>query len=123
MTAKNNLIQIGVAEVDITPDYPIRLSGYGSRREESDGIIQPIWAKALAIGDDTEDPVVLVTVENCGLPDELTEEVSRRMKEKDRDFPCAFRRLFLTYTQRAVFNQCSTVSVQYGYTASASGED
>ena len=82
MTAKNNVIQIGVAEVDITPDYPIRLSGYGSRREESDGIIQPIWAKALAIGDDTEDPVVLVTVENCGLPDELTEEVSRRMKEK-----------------------------------------
>ena len=82
MRDKNNVIQIGVAEVDITPDYPIRLSGYGSRRTESDGIIQPIWAKALAIGDDAEDPVVLVTVENCGLPDELTEEVSRRITAK-----------------------------------------
>ena len=82
MKDKNNVIQIGVAEVDITPDYPIRLSGYGSRRTASDGIIQRIWAKALAIGDDTEAPVVLVTVENCGLPDELTEEVSRRIKEK-----------------------------------------
>ena len=82
MTTKNDFIQVGVAEVDITPDYPIRLSGYGSRRTESDGIIQRIWAKALAIGSDSDAPVVLVTVENCGLPDELTEEVSRRVKEK-----------------------------------------
>ena len=82
MADRNNVIQVGVAEVDITPDYPIRLSGYGSRRTESDGIIQQIWAKALAIGSDADDPVVLVTVENCGLPDELTEEVSDRIKEK-----------------------------------------
>ncbi len=82
MADKNSVIQVGVAEVDITPDYPIRLSGYGSRRTESDGIIQPIWSKALAIGNDTDEPVVLVTVENCGLPDELTEEVSRRIKQK-----------------------------------------
>ncbi|MCX6981173.1 MAG: hypothetical protein NTV08_10540 [Verrucomicrobia bacterium] len=26
----------GAAKVDITPDYPVRLSGYGSRRTESD---------------------------------------------------------------------------------------
>ena len=82
MADRNNVIQVGVAEVDITPDYPIRLNGYGSRRTESDGIIQQIWAKALAIGSDADDPVVLVTVENCGLPDELTEEVSDRIKEK-----------------------------------------
>jgi len=81
MKTKNDFIQVGVAEVDITPDYPIRLSGYGSRRTESDGIIQRIWAKALAIGSDADEPVVLVTVENCGLPDELTEEVSRRVRE------------------------------------------
>ena len=82
MTTKNDFIPVGVAAIDITPDYPIRLSGYGSRRTESDGIIQRIWAKALAIGSDSDNPVVLVTVENCGLPDELTEEVSRRVKEK-----------------------------------------
>ncbi len=82
MTTKNDFVQVGVAEVDITPDYPIRLSGYGSRRTESDGIIQRIWAKALAIGSDADGPVVLVAVENCGLPDELTEEVSHRVREK-----------------------------------------
>jgi hypothetical protein len=81
MADNNGVIEVGVAEVDITPDYPIRLSGYGSRRTESDGIIQRIWAKALAIGSDTDNPVVLVAVENCGLPDVLTEEVSRRIKE------------------------------------------
>ena len=79
---KNSILQVGVAEVDITPDYPIRLSGYGSRRTASDGIIQRIWAKALAIGSDADEPVVLVTVENCGLPDALTEEVSDRIREK-----------------------------------------
>jgi hypothetical protein len=82
MADRDNVIQVGVAEVDITPDYPIRLSGYGSRRTESDGIIQRIRAKALAIGSDADEPVVLVMVENCGLPDALTEEVSDRIKEK-----------------------------------------
>lgn len=70
-------VDIGVAQVDITPDYPIRLSGYGGRRTESEGVTQRIWAKALAIDD-----AVLVTVENCGLPDELTEEIAMRLKQK-----------------------------------------
>ena len=82
MPDKDNYIEVGVAQVDITPDYPIRLNGYGSRRTESEGIIQRIWAKALAIGSDEQDPVIMVTVENCGLPDEFTEEVSERIKQK-----------------------------------------
>ena len=32
----SELIPAGVAEVDVTPDYPVRLSGYGARREETD---------------------------------------------------------------------------------------
>ena len=76
-TADDNLAAIGSAQVDITPDYPIRLNGYGSRRTESEGVIQRLWAKALAIND-----AVLVTVDNCGLPDELTEAVAARLKDK-----------------------------------------
>ncbi len=82
MADRDSLIEVGVAQIDITPDYPIRLNGYGSRRTESEGIIQRIWAKALAIGSDEDGPVVMITVENCGLPDELTEEVSERVKHK-----------------------------------------
>ena len=32
------LRQIGVAKIDITPAYPIRLSGYAVRKKESDGV-------------------------------------------------------------------------------------
>ncbi|MCA9047231.1 MAG: hypothetical protein KDA89_00785, partial [Planctomycetaceae bacterium] len=34
----NNTYQVGVSTVDITPDYPIRLNGFGNRREESEGV-------------------------------------------------------------------------------------
>ena len=77
---------VGVAEVDITPDYPIRMTGYGNRKTESEGAEQRLKAKALAIGGDARrrrrGPVVLVTVDNCGVPGALTEEVARRLKEK-----------------------------------------
>ena len=68
---KENLIGVGVAQIDITPDYPIRMNDYGSRRSVSEGVIQRIYAKALVIGNDEEEPVPMVSVENCGLRDEF----------------------------------------------------
>jgi hypothetical protein len=79
--AEDALFQVGVAKIDVTPDYPIRLSGYGSRRSESDGVAQRIWAKALAIGD-KNDLAVLITVDNCGVPASITEEVAQRLNNK-----------------------------------------
>ncbi len=73
---------VGVARVDVTPSYPVRLSGFGSRRAESDGVTQRIWAKALAIGSDRDGPVVLVTTDNLGVPDALVREVAARLKKK-----------------------------------------
>jgi len=81
-------VSIGVARVDITPDYPVRLTGYASRTTESDGVAQRLWAKALAIGDDSGDgPAVLMMVENCGVPGTLTAEVAARLKAKTRLAP------------------------------------
>ncbi|MDZ4852501.1 MAG: neutral/alkaline non-lysosomal ceramidase N-terminal domain-containing protein [Pirellulaceae bacterium] len=73
---------IGIAKVDITPDYPVRLTGYGSRREESEGVELRIWAKALAIGSDTEGPALIVTVDNCGIPYSMRTEVLSRLSKK-----------------------------------------
>lgn len=73
---------VGVAKVDITPAYGIRMSGYGNRREESEGVELPIWAKALAIGADSEEPAVLITVDNCGIPDAMRAEVLARLTKK-----------------------------------------
>jgi hypothetical protein len=43
-------VPIGAAVVDITPDYPVRLTGYGNRMKESDGVAAKIHARALVIG-------------------------------------------------------------------------
>ncbi|MDB6039229.1 MAG: hypothetical protein JWM99_3070 [Verrucomicrobiales bacterium] len=79
-------MDVGAASIDITPDYPIRLSGYGSRKTESEGIAQRLHASAMAIGNDAQGPALLVSVDNCGLPLTLREEVGRRLgKHSIRD--------------------------------------
>src|SRR5437660_2892686 len=72
--------RVGVAKIDITPSYPVRLSGFGFRRAESEGVTQRIWAKALVIDDGT--PAVLITVDNLGIPAAITEEVAARLEKK-----------------------------------------
>ena len=53
-------IEVGVAKIDITPEGPIRLAGYGARsKSESDGIIHRLEAEAMAFGKDAEHPSVL----------------------------------------------------------------
>ena len=73
---------VGAARIDITPNYPIRLSGFGFRRQESEGVTHPIWAKALAIGAKGESPAILVTVDNLGVPDYMVRDLARRLKSK-----------------------------------------
>ena len=82
--AADTMRQVGAASVDITPDYPVRLSGYGSRRLPSTGVSQHIFAKALAIGSDEEGPAVLVTVDNCGVPAWMREEVLKRLATRTK---------------------------------------
>ncbi len=70
---------VGVAAIDITPEHSIRLNGFGGRRQESDGVRQQIWAKALAIGTDEQGPVVLITIDILGIPDDLVTELADRL--------------------------------------------
>lgn len=79
LQAGSGLLPVGAAKVDITPDYPVRLSGYGMRTTESEGIDQKIWAKALAIGDDKSGVSILVTVDNVGVPSAIVETVFRAL--------------------------------------------
>ena len=75
---------VGVAKISITPDYPVRLSGYGSRRTEHEGVEQPIFAKALAFGTDAEGPSLLLTVDNCGVPASIRDELVKRLAAKTK---------------------------------------
>lgn len=81
-TGPSALLPVGAARIDITPDYPVRLSGFGFRRAESEGVTQRIWAKALVFSDETEGPAVLITAENLCVPDEVRLEVARRLAAK-----------------------------------------
>ncbi len=74
--------RVGAAAVDVTPGFPVRLSGFGFRRAESEGVTQKIWAKALAIDDGQDGPAVLVTVDNLGVPWPMVQIVAKRLQEK-----------------------------------------
>src|SRR5579871_367776 len=78
---------VGVARIDITPAYPVRLSGFGFRRAESEGVTQRIWAKALAIGTDEQGPAVFITVDNLGVPARLVDDLAGRLGKKSKLAP------------------------------------
>jgi putative membrane-bound dehydrogenase-like protein len=80
-------VPVGVAKVDITPDYKVRLSGYAARTGEHEGVDQPIYARAVAIGGDADEgggdgPAVIVAVENCGVPASMVAASLAKINEK-----------------------------------------
>ena len=82
-TKANGLIDIGVASVDITPDGPIRLTGYAARgKSESKGIIHRLMAKALALGTDAQGPSILITVDLVGIPGHITLKLAEQLSKK-----------------------------------------
>jgi hypothetical protein len=58
------------------------MSGYAARTHASDGVIHDLWAKGLALQDESGGRVVLVTLDLIGLPRELTGEVAGRVKKQ-----------------------------------------
>ena len=71
-------MQAGVASIDITPKESIWLGGFASRTKPSQGIRQHIFAKALALRDETGATAVLVTADLLGFTGELTSAVAAR---------------------------------------------
>jgi Neutral/alkaline non-lysosomal ceramidase, N-terminal len=81
-TSLAGTVPVGVARVDVTPDHPIMLSGYSSRKAESNTAAGKLWVKALAIGSDADGPALVVTADNLGIPDVIGSEVASRLKAK-----------------------------------------
>src|SRR5262245_17816694 len=77
-------IDAGVARVDVTPSEPIRLTGYGGRRTNNVGIEQKLWAKALALGSDSQGPALMLTLDNCGIAESTYREVVTRLTKKTK---------------------------------------
>lgn len=74
----------GIASIVITPDNPMWMAGYAARTKPSEGKVQDLYAKALALEDSQGQRLVIVTVELIGINLEmrhwLEKEVNRRYK-------------------------------------------
>jgi len=79
----DGMMEVGVARIDITPEGPIRLAGYGVRKKtESEGVLQRLGAKALAFGSDAQGASILITVDLVGIPLQITKELAERLSSK-----------------------------------------
>lgn len=58
--------QVGMAQSLITPAQPIMLAGFASRREPFTGVVQDVYAKALALTDAKGNRAVLITCDFIG---------------------------------------------------------
>ena len=74
----------GFAKTDITPDGPIWLAGFGARTKPSEGVLHPIYIKALALQDESGAVSVLVTADLLGFNRNMAAFVTREAEKKFR---------------------------------------
>jgi hypothetical protein len=76
-------VPIGVADIDTTPDKPVKMYGYGSRKTEFEGIAGRLNATALAIGTDEGDgPAVILSVDIGAVHKDMRNAVLKRLQAK-----------------------------------------
>ena len=79
--SEDDIYLVGLAQIDITPDYPVMLRGFGGRDTPSTGVIHPVYAKALAIGKPGQPPAVLIAVDICVLHEAFVRDVAQRIQK------------------------------------------
>ena len=70
----------GVAAVEITPEEPVWMGGFASRDRPSEGVLLPLFAKALALEDATGNRAVLVTSDLLGFPKSVSDRIRDRIE-------------------------------------------
>lgn len=72
----------GVARVDITPGGPMWLAGYAARDHEAEGVLHPLWIKALALQDAGGNKAVLLSSDLLGIPKAMSDRIRDRLRER-----------------------------------------
>lgn len=73
----------GAAKVDITPRQSLWMAGYAARKRSSEGTLAPLYAKALALQDESGKRAVLVTSDLLGFPRALSQKVAERVRRQN----------------------------------------
>jgi len=71
----------GTARVDITPQKPIWMAGYGGRTKPSEGKIHSLWAKALALEDARGHRAVIIGTDTLGMTKSIYETIKTRLQK------------------------------------------
>ncbi len=70
----------GVGRIEITPEAPLWMAGFASRTQPSEGVLLPLWAKALALEDEQGNQAVLVTSDLLGFPKTVSDRIRDRIE-------------------------------------------
>jgi neutral ceramidase len=74
--------QVGVANVDVTPVGSVMMSGYAARKKPSEGVRDPLLAKALVIDDGEGERGLLLTADLLGFDRKFSDQVFSEVCEK-----------------------------------------
>lgn len=72
----------GVAKIMITPKESVWQAGYASRTHASEGKLHDLWAKALALEDETGKKCVLVTTDMLGFPKAMSDRIRTQLNQQ-----------------------------------------
>lgn len=81
LTAAEPVWKAGVSRAVITPEKPVWLAGYGSKRVP-DGKLHELWMKALALEDLQGRRVVLITSDFQGVPRKMSDPAFALLRAK-----------------------------------------
>jgi hypothetical protein len=70
--------------VKITPEKPMWMAGYASRSAPSDGVLQDLYAKALALEDAQGNRLVILTMDLIGIPADLRKAIEDGAMQKHK---------------------------------------
>lgn len=80
--AQDDIWQVGVARVDITPEDSLWLAGYASRDHAGGEALHQLWAKSIALQDQNGKKAVLITADVLGFPKIMSDHIRSKCKEK-----------------------------------------
>ena len=74
--------KVGLAEIKITPEMPVLLSGYGGRTKPFEKVAADLYVKAMVLEDSAGQRGVIVTSDLLGFPAAVAEPICERIAKK-----------------------------------------
>ncbi|MHB8957543.1 MAG: neutral/alkaline non-lysosomal ceramidase N-terminal domain-containing protein [Pirellulaceae bacterium] len=74
--------RVGVARVNITPEQPLWMAGYGSRTHEATGKISDLYVRACALEDSEGQRALLVSLDLIGMDRTLAQSICQALERR-----------------------------------------